>query len=893
MSLISKAISHLFGGVSQQAASLRDPAQCELMENCWPDVAAGLGKRPPLVHGAKLNTDVDATKKVHLIDRDGGEQYVALLKSGEVKVYDRLTGTEKTVAAPGGTAYLTSASPKDDFSLFTVADTTFIVNRSVVTELAPPEESVAIKSAKVKLLSLPAQYSYFDESIQNTVVCAGAGYRVIIDGVNYDSTTATTFAGHLTALTSTIAAARPTLSVTNDGVNTLTIVAPPGDPLVVFSTALDEYNSTGVSWAYACGVKYNTSRVSVTTGGDLNGNVAFVYINAAVARQTYTITLNGTAYTFTVAADGANALTTTVAAGLATAIGSATFTVDRKGSLLRIVKNDSAAFTCTVTDSYGDQGMYMFTDSVESQSKLPPDFWEGYVIRVGGALDSGNDDYYVKYLDAVWKETVKPGLANSFLASTMPHKLTREADGTFTFEAISWASREVGDEGSNPAVSFVGKKINAVFFYRERLGFLSGEYVSLSKVSSYYTFWATTASGQLDDDPIDVAAADARVSFLYHALPFNDTLLLFSDSAQFQMSGGEVLSASTVRLDPTTRFSASKSLPPTAAGRNVFFAVSKGDYSSMREYFVTPDGAYTDALDITSHVPTYVPQSLRALESSSLTDSMFAVSASVGNELFCYKFMWEGEKKVQSSWGKWMLDSGATVVAAKCVETVLALVVIRSDGTYVETINLQTGGVDASMDRLVYLDRRVFLTGVYDAGTGLTTWTLPFPDSGGFEVVLGGGYGALAGTKLDSTKASDTTVTVLGDYSGFPCYVGKPYTQKYRFSEQFVRDKDNVSFQASRLQLRTMTVSFSDTGYFRMEVTPAQRETFSYPYTARLLGGLSAIIGTNPVVTGKHRFPIVSNTKGLTIDLINDSPSPSFFQGAEWEGLLTYRAKRV
>lgn len=893
MSLISKAISHLFGGVSQQAAVLRDPAQCELMENCWPDVAAGLGKRPPLVHVAKLNTTVTTDRKVHLIDRDGGEQYVVTVESGVAKVYDRLTGTEKTVNAPGGTAYLASTAPDEDFALFTVADTTFIVNRSVTVGLAPSEESVAIKSAKVKLLSLPTQYIYYNSDEPPVLVtCSGAGYRVIVDGVNYNSTAATTFAGHLTALTTTISAARPTLTVTNDGVNTLTIVAPPGDPLVVFSTGLDEYN-LGSAWSPACGVKYNTSRVSVTTAGDLNGNVAFVYINAAVARQTYTITLNGTPYTFTVAADGSNALTTTVAAGLATAIGAATFTVARLGSLLRIVKNDSAAFTCTVTDSYGDQGMYMFTDSVESQSKLPALFWEGYVLRVSGGLDTSADDFYVTYLDDVWKETVKPGLTNSFLASTMPHRLVREADGSFTFDAITWAAREVGDEDSNPAPSFVGRTINTVFFHRERLGFLSGEHVILSKVSGYYNFWYSTASGQLDDDPIDVAAADTRVSFLYHALPFNDTLLLFSDSAQFQMSGGDILSASTVRLDPTTRFSASKALPPTAAGRNVFFAVSKGDHSSLREYFVTPDGTYTDALDVTSHVPTYVPQSLRVLEASSLTDSLFAVSSAVGNELFCYKFLWEGEKKVQSSWGKWILDAGATVLAAKFTETVLALVVVRSDGTYVETINLQTGGVDTSMDRLVYLDRRVILTGAYNAGTGLTTWTLPFPDTGAFEVVLGGGYGALAGTKLDSTKASDTTVTVLGDYSGFPCYVGKPYTQKYRFSEQVIKDKDSVAFQASRLQLRTMTVTFSDTGYFRLEVTPNQRETYSYPYTARLLGGISAIIGTNPVVTGKHRFPIVSNTKGLAIDLINDSPSPSFFQGAEWEGLMTYRARRM
>jgi hypothetical protein len=131
MSLISKAITHLFGGVSQQPASLRDASQCDLMENCWPNVAEGLGKRPPVLHVAKLNSDTAANRKVHLINRDEGEKYAVTLKSGEVKVYDRVTGTEKSVAVPDGISYLTSADPLSDFSLVTVADTTFVVNKSI------------------------------------------------------------------------------------------------------------------------------------------------------------------------------------------------------------------------------------------------------------------------------------------------------------------------------------------------------------------------------------------------------------------------------------------------------------------------------------------------------------------------------------------------------------------------------------------------------------------------------------------------------------------------------------------------------------------------------------------------------------------------------------------
>jgi hypothetical protein len=771
MSLISKAITHLFGGVSQQASALRDPSQCEAMENCWPDVAQGVGKRPPAVHIAKLSTDTTTSCKVHLINRDGGEQYAVIIKNGDIKVYDTLTGATKTVTAPDGMTYLATASPLSDIAAITVADTTFIVNKSKVVGL----DAAAAAGPAANTV----HYVHVKTTVINTV------YRVVLPG--------------LTA----------------------------------------QYNSHATD-------PDSTTTISGALAGTIDAHADYVAVVI--------------------------------------------------GSVIKITRADNAAFACSTQDGFGDQALYHFSDSVNTASELPPSFWADTVLKVSGSMSGVKDDYYVKYdgTAGVWKEAVKQGLQNSLTATTMPHKLVRNADGTFTFSKIVWASREVGDADSCPAPSFVGRGINSVVFFRDRLVFLSAESIVMSRVADYYTFWNTTASTQLDDDPIDVTVADAKVSYLYHAMPFQDSLLLFSDTTQYQLVAGDVLTASTVRLEPTTRFSASKVLPPTAAGRNVFFAVNKGGYSSIREYFVAPgDVAYSDAADVTAHVPTYVPEAIRCMEASSLTDALFAVSSTVGKELYVYKFLWDGDKKVQSSWGKWVLDVGATVISAGFTDATLNLIVVRSDGTYVEKVNLQSHGTDVGMDRTVYLDRRTFLLGSYNSTTKLTTWTLPFADAGEFQVVLGGGFGTRAGIQLEATKTSTTTLTAQGDYSAGSCYVGKPYTQRYRFSEIHMRDRDGAALLTGRLQLRTMTVNFSTTGGFRLEVTPAQRETFSYPYTAKILGSASATLGTNPVVTGKQRFPIVANAQGVRIDLVNDTPSPSFFQGAEWEAMYIQRARRA
>ena len=71
----------------------------------------------------------------------------------------------------------------------------------------------------------------------------------------------------------------------------------------------------------------------------------------------------------------------------------------------------------------------------------------------------------------------------------MPHALVREADGSFTFKKLEWTERKVGDEDSNSLPSFVDYAISDIFFYRNRLGLLSGENVILSESDEYFNFW--------------------------------------------------------------------------------------------------------------------------------------------------------------------------------------------------------------------------------------------------------------------------------------------------------------------------------------------------------------------------------------------------------------------
>ncbi|NRA97658.1 MAG: hypothetical protein HRU14_15795, partial [Planctomycetes bacterium] len=147
--IVSSPIANLINGVSQQPYSLRLASQAEAVSNFNPTPVEGLRRRPPTTHVAALSSTNWESGFIHPIDRDNVEQYLVKIVDGDLKVFD-LAGVEQTVNFPSGKTYL--AGTAADFKAVTVADYTFIVNRSVTVAMDPaltsqrdPEALVSIR----------------------------------------------------------------------------------------------------------------------------------------------------------------------------------------------------------------------------------------------------------------------------------------------------------------------------------------------------------------------------------------------------------------------------------------------------------------------------------------------------------------------------------------------------------------------------------------------------------------------------------------------------------------------------------------------------------------------------------------------------------------------------
>lgn len=628
--------------------------------------------------------------------------------------------------------------------------------------------------------------------------------------------------------------------------------------------------------------------------------------------QRYTVYLDGS-----VAADITTDATThqqtrtdDIATRLATAIDAqANFTARADGSTVVINKTGNATFDLATFDSLGDTGLSPTVGTVQRFDDLPAKAPNGYVAHVQGDQTNDFDDYYVKFVsdngnqteaaDGTWIEYIKPNIQYELDATTMPHLLIRQSDGSFSFEEAEWGDRAVGDEVSIPTPSFVGNKVSDVFFFQSRLGLLAEENVIMSRTSEFFDFFATTARTLLDNDPIDVAASHTRVSLLRHAVPFDRKLLLFSDQTQFILKGADFITPKNTSISQTTEYESSTTAKPATAGSVVYFPATRGDFTSVREYYVIDDTDRSDAQDITSHVSKYVPKGIYVMSASTAENALVCLTDQDTNAIYIYKYHWAGREKVQSAWFRYTFND-ATILNAEFIESSLYIVANKAGKTVLSEIHFDEGRFDSNQSYVTRLDFRLTeaaLTTSYDAVTDQTTLTTPYALDEPVAVTRG----TSQGTVLTQVSASGSTIVVSGNHAATQMYVGERYTMVYEFSETTLKEPTanggRIAIAGGRLQIKHWLLRYQDTGDFDVKVQPKLSvfgDGNTYSYTGRAIGGGGAsILGTTSLASGDFRFPIMAKSDRIKITIESTSHLPCQFLSAEWEGNMHLRSRRV
>jgi hypothetical protein len=683
---------------------------------------------------------------------------------------------------------------------------------------------------------------------------------------------------------------------------------------------------------------------------------ALVWVKAANYGQKYTVTLNSTTVDVTTATAAVivvgSTLTETqisaaeIAENIKTGLsGVSGVTIERSGSVLHF--KSSSAMTIKATDARANADITAITNSVQVFTELPTIAPVGYQVEITGDPGNAWDGYYVEFKprdgqgtfgEGSWNETVAPGAEYRIKSGTMPHVLVRKPDNTFYFGPMDgstiatgvalrkWGDRTCGDYVTAPDPSFVGKGIQDLFVFKNRLGILADEAVILSRPGEFFEFFPETVTTTLATDPIDIRASGTRVSVLRYAVPFQDELILFSDQTQFRLSSNDTtLTSATAQITALTQYEIDTRCRPTQIGNGIVFAQVAGDWTKFREFSIRGSGTSiaADAVELTQQVAAYVPSGVFRVAADDTSNSWYAISdrADYLNRIYAQKFFLRntgnGVERLQNSWSHWELTGADEILQVLAIQEVLYLLVQYGTEVWLEKMPIADQTAEsATKPTPLLLDRWVSTTtdtpaairvaaGAYNATTGITTWTLPYTIKS--KTQAWSSFSTANGGVLLGEASSGSTIAARGDWSAKAIFFGEAYDFQYRFTRfKAMREIGNGKTAANslRTQVRKALLRYHETGYFEAHVKAERRSTAVYKYGGVILGSRNSVVGQDAwdfdqatedkrYREGVFTIPVLSKGDNCVVEIHNSSALPCKFSTCEWIGLITGKAKSM
>ena len=865
MPLLVNSVPNLAQGVSQQPDNLRYPGQCDEQVNAWATVVEGLVKRPNTRHISKLFTSkVSNNTHVQVIDRDETNRFVSVIDNNDLSVFDLNDGSEKTVTITADAqTYLDNISnPREDVKALTVADYTFIANKEQFVSLGSTTSAALDYDAIVfvKLGDYSKEYSVEIDG-QKFIYESGDGQNAGRDSTDNSAGTGrdadTEYIAGQIGQTLGTGGQVTSVAITNGGSG---YTSPPTVTFANPATGTDEAEG------YALLSNGVVTEIVVTHGGRGYTSAPAITFSSGAATATATIATTGVSQT-----------------------------VEVQNACIKIT--GASDFSISVKDGLADQGLGLVYKEVSSITDLPAKAYNDFRVKVKGDTELVQDDYYVKFQtkdgiafgEGTWIEDVGYGVKVSINATTMPLQLKPD-DATFntwTLDTTTWGNRLAGDDDTNPAPTFVGSKINDIFFFKNRLGLLTDSNIIFSEADEYFNFWRTTVLSLLDSAPIDVGISHTKVAILKHAVPFQEKLLIFSEGTQFVLRGQELLTSKTVSITPATEYDASGRIKPIVLNNYVYFPFKRNTYTGLTEYYIDNDTAIFDAAEITAQVPTYVKSDVIAMAGTAVENVLAVVNNQNRKEIFIYKYFWQNKEKIQSAWQKFTLNRD--VVGLDFIESDLYILANDTTSTYLEVLPMENDLQDDNGYTLL-LDSRIDGSTLTTSYSGGTTTISGFPyDPTGVDIYTKNGH------RVAFTRTSATEGTVSGDLTSTDFYAGFPYDMLYRFSDQTLkqpterggRSASDYTYQT----IRSGSLNYADTGHFIVEVTPKFRDTYTYTFNPDILGSNLTLNSFTPQ-DGHFKFSVQGQPEDTTIEVKSSSALPVKLLAAEFESMFIPRSRR-
>ena len=912
MASITQTIPNYVGGISEQPDQLKFPGQVKDVVNAIPDVTRGLYKRPgsKRIGSSPLSSVQSGGSWFHYHrDEDEGSYIGQVAADGQVRVWRCSDGTLMTTAygTGGQTAiqnYLATSEP-ENLQFLTINDTTFVSSRDSTnanTLVGTTGSAQAYPDAHFAFIELTRTEN---------------GRQYALNAYDNSSTTTINRATRVKIISDTLDETQGTGQCRGIGVQVFSVNSGSKKNLIFKLNTLGQQGqiqSGNDVEDFACsysrqitllhgGEGWTTGdQVTVTMdqakGRTITGSIANNASTKGESPATYTIEVTdheAIAVKANIKAirpaptpfDADTAVTVdTILGGLQAEFTGTGITATVIGNGLYLTK--SSAFNIEIVE---DDLMRNMGSSVNDVTLLPKQCKHGYIVKVSNARMSDEDDYYLRFegendVDGTgsWTECAKPGIVTSF--TNMPLVIQRTATTTFTVKQFTYADRAVGDNETNPIPSFVGKRINKVLFFRNRLALLAGENVVLCKPGTVGVpnFWSETALVVSANDPIDIACSSTFPSELFDGIDINTGLVVFSTNQQFLLSSDDtVLNPDTAKLRSIATFNYNKTVPPISLGVTIAYLDNSGKFSRFNEMANIAREGEPNVVEQSKVIPTTISKDVDLL-TNSRENQIVAIGKTGSDTVIGFRYLNIGDKRQQSAWFKWKFNNPLTYHFIINDEYFF----LDSD-YFLQSMRLVQQETDPSITQdnvefLLHVDNHTTISGgSFSAATNLTTFSsvswLPSVTSPNYDLVVVDTNTASTrvGRYAKPTLTSSNSFTVPGNWSGVTLTIGYIYEYSVKFPRVYYTKTEGQRFLSdvnSSLVIHRVKFHFGKVGLYETTLERVGKTDYTEVYESSILDEYD--VSDAPYLDEFIKtIPVYEQNTNVDITLKSSHPAPS------------------
>ena len=416
---------------------------------------------------------------------------------------------------------------------------------------------------------------------------------------------------------------------------------------------------------------------------------------------------------------------------------------------------------------------------------------------------------------------------------------TFTAPAYFNISVVTWNQRILGDSTTNPAPQTIidGKAVNDMSFHRGRLFLMMGESLVGSQANDLFNFFQDDDEVLVDSDPIEAPLSDNRVVIIDYAVPFRNSLTLFTRAGkQFDFNVPEALTPSTASSTSSTAYQTLDVRPQTTQGR-IYFLGTRGCQTQMLEYFYDDLALASDANEITGHVRDLLPETVRSLAAFENANTLFVISQS-SSSMFVYQMYWTGPRqKQQSAWTKFTFDPSYLIQDLTVLSGRIYLLTKTANLWFLERLPIIDEPLSCNYDDIVdpapaitepyttHLDRRFYKasgSGTFNATDQRTEFDLGVQTPGS---TVNSCVNLSTGEEVPVVYWSGTTVGAQGDLSAVNVVIGCKYTMSVELTRPFIRNEQGQAELDHDLLVDKIVVSHRDTGAYTVKGVRGSQES--------------------------------------------------------------------